>query len=281
MIGYFMGKSVQVQKACRVDKKFMKGVAKILSTKGFSLPKVSVLIGAPDWPTSVICGILRINLFQCLLGTTPVIVVLTPCVLAGAFLAGPNVGSDEEDNEGIWSTLASSALAMSAAVQLASGVSALYFVQDTIHRYDDELCAPRPEHAAVLALRQADKERDDACLSVLEWKALPKLQKVIIMVSVTSMLLSFFVFLFMDETNFRPFQVNNRIGDPYGKGGLAGDAWSIVLWPGWAAQGVFTFGFVLHLVFMFSAQRRARKYLAQQQQQYQPKLAEETQGQSV
>merc|ERR1719265_602485 len=54
LIGYFLGKSVKIQQLVGVDKVVMKAVEKILVRKGINLPKVAVLIGGPDWPTSVI-----------------------------------------------------------------------------------------------------------------------------------------------------------------------------------------------------------------------------------
>ena len=42
---------------------------------GFALGKVCILVAGPDFPTSVLCGILKLNVPQMLLGTTPVIIV--------------------------------------------------------------------------------------------------------------------------------------------------------------------------------------------------------------
>jgi hypothetical protein len=39
------------------------------------LGKVCILVAGPDFPTSVLCGILKLNIPQMLLGTTPVIFV--------------------------------------------------------------------------------------------------------------------------------------------------------------------------------------------------------------
>merc|ERR1719182_653257 len=96
MIGYYMGKSVKVQQLIQVDKKFTRAIEQILDTRGLNLPKVSILVGGPDWPTSVLCGILKLNLFQCCLGTLPVIFVSAPCVIAGAFLANPGKVTEDE-----------------------------------------------------------------------------------------------------------------------------------------------------------------------------------------
>eukprot|EP00427_Karlodinium_veneficum_P006539 CAMPEP_0169178254 /NCGR_PEP_ID=MMETSP1015-20121227/66961_1 /TAXON_ID=342587 /ORGANISM="Karlodinium micrum, Strain CCMP2283" /LENGTH=800 /DNA_ID=CAMNT_0009253127 /DNA_START=56 /DNA_END=2458 /DNA_ORIENTATION=+ len=170
-IGYYLGKSVKVQQMVSVDKVPIRAIEQILSLRGLNLPKVSVLVGGPDWPTSVLCGILRINLLQCCIGTLPVIFVSTPCVVAGAFMSNPALETEDSrrlsgvttpaptDKEGeIWDTLSTTALAGSFLVQLAGMVLALYFIQEVVHRDGEELAKPRKEHEAVAALtrREAD-----------------------------------------------------------------------------------------------------------------------------
>merc|ERR1712216_720143 len=144
LIGVIMGKSVKIQQLVSVDKVFTRAIEKILRTTGLNLPKVAVLVGGPDWPTSVLCGILRLNLLQCIIGTAPVIMVSTPCVLAGAFMTGPDPpqealpaedGMSTGSQTSIWSTMYSFMLALSAIGQMTSGVLALYFIQEYVHRY--------------------------------------------------------------------------------------------------------------------------------------------------
>jgi len=205
-IGFFMGKSVKIQQLVAVDKVFTRAIEKILMRKGLDVGKVSVLVGGPDWPTSVLCGILRLNLFQCILGTVPVILVSSPCVLAGAFMVGPRdkLSSSEE---GTWSTLATTALAMSGMVQMLSGVLAIYFIQKVMSSSQEELQEPRPDHEAVLQLTLAEQDFNQSYAEALEWRALPKVGRVNILLSVLLMLMSLFMFVFLSELCFEPFQV--------------------------------------------------------------------------
>ena len=48
---------------------------------------VTILVGGPDWPTSVLCGILGLDLLPILLGTLPVFLLILPTVMGGAFLS--------------------------------------------------------------------------------------------------------------------------------------------------------------------------------------------------
>merc|ERR1740129_2134093 len=74
-IGYAMGKSVKIQQLIHVDKPFTRAIEKILNRPGLDAGKVAVLVGGPDWPTSVTCGILKLNIPQMILGTCPVFFV--------------------------------------------------------------------------------------------------------------------------------------------------------------------------------------------------------------
>merc|ERR1719326_1072539 len=62
---------------------------KILKAKGWTLGKVALLCGGPDWPVSVTAGILRLSLVQCEIGTIPIIVFIIPCALTGSLYAAP------------------------------------------------------------------------------------------------------------------------------------------------------------------------------------------------
>lgn len=64
----------------------MRAIRYCLMQKGLSPAKIAILCGGPDWPTSVLCGILRVPLHEALIGTAPVLVLyLAYTVLAGAF----------------------------------------------------------------------------------------------------------------------------------------------------------------------------------------------------
>ena len=86
-MGYAMGKFVKVQQFVGVDKVPTRAMEQILNQRGLKIDKVAILVAGPDWPTSVLCGILRLNVPAMLLGTLPVILVsIIPQVLVGALL---------------------------------------------------------------------------------------------------------------------------------------------------------------------------------------------------
>lgn len=102
----------------------MRAVRYLLSQPGLTIAKASILCGGPDWPTSVLCGLLKLNVFQArpshdlpcpraplsphtslhalpltscallrvsqmLIGLTPIIIFTTPGTLLGAFMTEP------------------------------------------------------------------------------------------------------------------------------------------------------------------------------------------------
>lgn len=255
MIGFFLGKSVKIQQTVGVHKVMIKAIEKILKTKGFNVPKVAVLVGGPDWPTSVICGILRLNLFQVILGTTPVILVSTPCVVAGSLLV-----YDSED--GMWDTLASTMLLVSGAGQMACMGLAAYYIQECVSNYGDELAKPRPEHAAILALYAKEAEFRKCYREVTDFWQLTRSRQVEVVMSTTLIIAALFLFQFMDTACFRPFEISNKICDGYEVGGLNCDALSIILPTGWAALGLFFVACVLHCFFLHTASIEAQQRMA-------------------
>jgi len=85
-IGENMSQSTKVRQLVAINSGPIRAANLILSDKKITLAKVTFLTGGPDWPTSVLCGILRLDLLPILLGTLPVMVSITPAVLSGAFL---------------------------------------------------------------------------------------------------------------------------------------------------------------------------------------------------
>ncbi|CAK0898689.1 unnamed protein product, partial [Prorocentrum cordatum] len=240
MIGYTMGWSVKVQQLVGVDKVQIKAIEMILQTKGLNSPKVAcfgstavgslkgldlalllalvaVLLGGPDWPTSVLCGILRISIPQMLLGTLPIVLLCAPSVLYGAFLITPVEDEDDAEGRALWETLSGIMLMGSALSQLFAVCLALYFLQDKAFRHYEYLAQPRPEHAKIIELTQSEAAYNDAYDRVTHWRRLPLWLKIMIQVAVSCMILQGMVLTLAGSLCFRPFGVNNKISDPWDK----------------------------------------------------------------
>lgn len=263
MIGLGAGKSIGIQNLIGVDKVPTRAIEKILSAPGLTLGKCAVLVGGPDWPTSVTCGILKLSIPQMLIGTAPVFFVSTPCVLAGAFLARVVVGEDS-----MWSAMASTSILVAGGGQLASGLLAMACTLKVIEKDYDELSKPRAEHEAVEEFSRGQAELKKVYDHVTRWDNMTCCRKMTIRTAAACQLMSGVIFAFGGEYSFRPFAISSKIDDFYEDYGLnnpnddeGGNPINILLPCGYAGLGLFFVGTVLHIIFLKDAKRRAARKL--------------------
>lgn len=83
VIGGMLGSRVGVRQAVGVNSLSIRAIRMILGEKGITFNKMTILVGGPDWPTSVLTGILKQSYIQMILGSTPFIVTIPITVLAG------------------------------------------------------------------------------------------------------------------------------------------------------------------------------------------------------
>ena len=112
-----LGRRVSVRVLVGVNSLSIRAVGRILSAPGLSLRKVLILCGGPDWPTSVLTGILGLDVRQMLAGTAPVYVLILPTCAAGAMEL-------KKSESSLYASLAGVILALSAACQVRACVAA-------------------------------------------------------------------------------------------------------------------------------------------------------------
>jgi len=83
LIGRQFGNYVAVRSFIRINSLEMRATRRILRRPGINTAKCAILVGGPDWPTSVTTGILKLNLLQMLLGTTPILPLIAASTAAG------------------------------------------------------------------------------------------------------------------------------------------------------------------------------------------------------
>jgi len=239
------------------------------------------LVGGPDWPTSVLCGILKLSLFQCCIGTLPVIFVSTPCVVAGAFMVGAGGGAvkcraagyvevlteAQQATKDSWSMLSSTALMASAGVQLASMILATYFIQDVVSKHGTELGKPRKEHEKINALTRAEYETNQMFFEVINWHKLSKCKKFIILSSSFLFVTTCAGMFFMDEVFYREFKTDSRICDHFEYDGLDNDVSNLVLGPGYLANALFFTAVGFFWYFSKWAGRETKRRMAAKQKE--------------
>lgn len=94
LIGEPLGSRVSIRAMVSPNARLMKGIRVLLEQPGLSLAKSSIMCGGPDWPTSVLCGILKIPVCGLLLGLSPMFLMTIPTTLSGAFMNPPTPAYD-------------------------------------------------------------------------------------------------------------------------------------------------------------------------------------------
>merc|ERR1740121_1420571 len=246
-LGYFMGKSVKVQQFVGVTKVGVLATEAVLKEEGFKLFKVCILVAGPDFPKSVLCGILQLSIPQMLLGTAPVILVsIIPQTLVGVLLT-------KEDASGVWSMIATAATGLAAVFQAGATLVFAYGIMERVEESGDQLLEThRPEHDEVRKLAEKEAEYVEKYGEVSRWEQLGTCARTTLLGTVALFLLSGLIIaldtLATEKMCFREFSITDNIKSSYDLGGLNGSAVNVVLAPmGWIALGLAAVAFVLHV----------------------------------
>lgn len=200
--------------------------------KGLSLGKVCILCAGPDWPTSVLTGILKCKWSEMMIGTIPVYFLIVPMVVTGAFQLKASEG-------GLWAAMGQIIVMASGIIVGSAMFMMVYIINKTSVKYKKELEAEAPDEA-VAELDAKAAIQAELRLKCTTWGVLPVMAKMWLAMAAFAMALSFAMFNF--GACFRPFVITSKIGDPYELGGLNGNVLNLL-----TAQGV-----VAHIMFIAS-----------------------------
>jgi len=208
VFGENMRGNVGVRYAVGINSVQMRAIRYCLMQPGFTMAKVAILCGGPDWPTSVLCGILGVSWVEAMLGTSPVLVLyLGYTVLAGAFqlkIGGACVSASAEDDSSAvaaalgvfppspppnapspppfptaqlgdtnyWQMASAVALGVAMISMSCTSFAAVYFMEDTIENKKKE-CEAFPTDEEVEARERKVAEKQTAYKLVTKWTSLP------------------------------------------------------------------------------------------------------------
>eukprot|EP00929_Paragymnodinium_shiwhaense_P101126 TRINITY_DN6396_c0_g1_i2.p1 TRINITY_DN6396_c0_g1~~TRINITY_DN6396_c0_g1_i2.p1 ORF type:complete len:1041 (-),score=203.70 TRINITY_DN6396_c0_g1_i2:503-3625(-) len=170
IIGGYLGGSLTVQRAVGVHKPFIRAIEAVLRKPGLSFGKCMILCGGPDWPTSVLAGILKLSLRQCLMGTFPVIASVIPLCLTGSFY----LKRAESD---VWLRAGNLMFSLTALVSVGFWAGMSWAIQEEFDKNSAKLMAPKPENVELEWLDYRD--RQIAAKSVVKWEDMPRLIRVL------------------------------------------------------------------------------------------------------
>jgi hypothetical protein len=249
LIGRAFGGYVSVRALVRVNSVEMRASRMILERPGLNFAKCAILVGGPDWPTSVITGILRLNVLQMLLGTTPILPLIVASTAAGAFQLLTTKGE----------TFASVALIItfvSLLFQLGSTIAMFSVIARAASKHRDELAAIPPD-VEVQAYDEKAAVFAAAMRKSTHWNqpGVPLWPKIVIILS--AIMLAGSCYMSVMLTCFEPFSVSQSIADLPG-----GTVFGIVRLNGWIVIGLFVEGWALRYVYRRWAFIRAKHFLA-------------------
>eukprot|EP00586_Coscinodiscus_wailesii_P003085 CAMPEP_0172490614 /NCGR_PEP_ID=MMETSP1066-20121228/21102_1 /TAXON_ID=671091 /ORGANISM="Coscinodiscus wailesii, Strain CCMP2513" /LENGTH=555 /DNA_ID=CAMNT_0013259167 /DNA_START=665 /DNA_END=2329 /DNA_ORIENTATION=- len=212
LIGANLKRFVSIRAIVQINSHMMRSMKLVLLDPGFSVAKVAILVGGPDWPTSVMCGIMGLELFPILLGTLPVIALVTPTVLAGSFLYMASLRDSNNDTLLYpWAgTLSTIFLGVSGLGLLGVLVSAGYFLERAAAERIDEL-EQIPIDEEVKKVDEKNQIKNEAYNEVTEWPSTPTWVKVTMCFSLISVTLSSYLVFFFDSQGFVNFEITDTI----------------------------------------------------------------------
>ncbi|GMI02205.1 hypothetical protein TrVE_jg7881, partial [Triparma verrucosa] len=228
-IGTPLKRNIAVRQAVGINTDLIRTIKLVLSKKGFSTVKVATLVGGPDWPTSVLCGILDLPLFPILIGTLPVIIIIVPTVLSGSFVY---LAEDYT-----WAGTAS-AISMSVTGLIIMGAPAimLYHVEKAMEE-EKEALQQMPYDQEVLIADENEEQRRLLFLDVTSWGNTRWWMKTILITGNICMGMSVYLVMGGGEMCFAKFTMKDSI-----ERDLGGDAWSLIKFPGYIAIGLLCYG---------------------------------------
>lgn len=218
VVGRVLGNCFAVRKILGAHRMEMRAIEHILLQRRLPLMKVLILCGCPEWHTSVLSGILRVGIFQTLLGTLPVLALIVPCVLAGAFFL--------EDK---WSGLSSLMIMFIIISQGCLSISATWSVLWVMQQKGTGLMQWRQEHEKAQKLSRRLQTTDAMYSLCVQWENQNVYMKVFLVSSASLSLFSSYVAFFMSSTFLPEYGIASELHSPHIREGLQGEPLSLLL----------------------------------------------------
>lgn len=220
LFGEVMGRYISIRRFIGVNTVGCRAIKLILQDKGLTLRKVFILCGGPDWPTSVTTGILGLPLLSMLIGSLPIVLLIAPSVLAGAFLLRTSESS-------IWSSVSLLAVGFSVIVQSGSMLGAMHVISKVAIEREAQL-ADMPPDQEVLDYTEKTEHRNAILAHVKNWNRMgfPLSLRIILIIGAFCMIISFDLAVGMGSYCFQSFSVSDSIEEE-----LGGDPLALIIWP--------------------------------------------------
>mmetsp|Transcript_12178 Transcript_12178/g.26281 ORF Transcript_12178/g.26281 Transcript_12178/m.26281 type:complete len:890 (+) Transcript_12178:181-2850(+) len=257
LIGENLSHYVKVRQFVGINSKLMKAMRLELGSGGISAAKVAILIGGPDWPTSVLCGIMRLSLLQIMVGTLPIVFLIFPTCLTGALLYMASLQTGTGNPVFPWAGTASTLTASSTAmVQFGSMLVAAYYLEQASENRADEVKAI-PDDKEVKEADEKDEHMRKCYTTVTQWNAIPIWAKLILISSLVSITASCYMVQFFSYMCFVDHSLTDSIYE-----NLGGNVGNLFLPLGWISVALFALSILLLEIFSVWGKQQAKNLAA-------------------
>mmetsp|Transcript_20778 Transcript_20778/g.60442 ORF Transcript_20778/g.60442 Transcript_20778/m.60442 type:complete len:916 (-) Transcript_20778:1865-4612(-) len=212
LIGDNLSHYVSVRQFVGINSNLIRSMRLILADPGISIAKVAILVGGPDWPTSVLCGLMKLDLVPILVGTLPVIFLILPTMLTGSFTYMAGL-SDHGTPLFPWAGVAATIFAaVTAIVQFGSMIVAAFFLEQT--------AAMRQVEVTAIPIDEEVKEAEDKAeygqkvySDVTQWIIVPRMAKITITLSLLCMVSCCYMVQLFPSLCFAEYELTDTISD--------------------------------------------------------------------
>ena len=258
--GEGLGNKVWVRRFVGVNSVSIRAIKIILQKPGLSLAKVSILCGGPDWPTSVLTGILKLSPLQMQIGTLPIMCLVAPCVFAGAFMLKQSEGE-------IYKSMSTVALALASGSQSLALLAAFYYIEKTVTKNRTMLEDMKPDEEVL----RADEKAAKLQLIVRQqtrWEFVPTWLKLIQLTGTFMTICYCTMFGFRSSMCFEDYEMTDSVDSK-----LGGNPLNVVKgYIGWVSIGMAFGSMVTYKIFGCWSSRKVRRILMVQKTQVVPEL---------
>mmetsp|Transcript_5005 Transcript_5005/g.6896 ORF Transcript_5005/g.6896 Transcript_5005/m.6896 type:complete len:903 (-) Transcript_5005:383-3091(-) len=253
LIGEQLAGSVKVRSFVGINTKLIRSMKLVLKEPGLGISKCAILIGGPDWPTSVLCGIMKLRLIPILVGTIPVIFLIIPTVLTGSFTYMAGVKEDGKSKYPWAGTMAAIFAAFTACVQFGAMVVAAYYVERTASTRGAEL-DEMPIDEEVQVLEERSKQREKVYRDVTKWGVMPVWVKTVLNLATWCMVTSCYMVQLFYKDCFADYTLTSTIDED-----LDGDWTNLVKPLGRYALLIFCISLFFFQIFYIWSTRKAKQ----------------------
>mmetsp|Transcript_46004 Transcript_46004/g.103436 ORF Transcript_46004/g.103436 Transcript_46004/m.103436 type:complete len:751 (-) Transcript_46004:56-2308(-) len=215
LIGEPLCNNVTVKKFIGVHTPEMKAIRSILSTPGVRLDKVIVLVFGPDWPTSVLTGVLKLPLLQMLLGTLPTAFLILPFTLSGSLLVHANSLAENSVERRRYKGLANAMVLLAMIVQMAGMVLIAHFTQFARDDFKAELekgdWMKDDQEDQVLEAIDAEEAQRERWRERTSWESLPWWVRTVLTLGSVLMSIMMYIILLPLAKPFKDFSLQDKI----------------------------------------------------------------------